>query len=502
MNINFDLQRIKKIIKEEREKFTPPGLAVGIFNQEKFIFGKGYGYYDVEKSIPVDLDTAFMIGSITKLFTTVGFMQQWEKGKIKLDDKVNEYLPKGKIITKQGWPDVTFKHLLTHTSGIGELRKITDLFKSGFRLITYDDEPIPPLSSLHDLPVYPASPAGKKWAYSNIGVSLLGYVIEQLSGKSFRNYIIEHILDPLGMQNTDLIRSKRIKPKEAIGYISKRGRYERATRWNNIIKPSGSIVSTVNDMRKFGQMCLQKGEFNGTRLLKPETIDLIWSPHYYSHQKIKDRYAMGFIFRLYNGTKYRIVGHTGGLKGFSATFTLIPENNIGFFTCCNLEQGLFNRITKRLRNRFIKVFTDMNPSYNSENKADKTYWPQIKGYYKGYPGFLTNTRIYTEGIEFKVAEKDDLLYFSSLIKKDKFSGYLYPTEDPLVYEMPNEREEDIYFETKYVFRKNDEGNVVELDRKFEKLRKVNFYQTVRFKFSLILVITTLLCLIIFCWNLL
>jgi hypothetical protein len=249
-------------------------------------------------------------------------------------------------------------------------------------------------------------------------------------------------------------------------------------------------------MKKFGQMCLNKGKLNGVQILKPETFDLMWKPHYYAHEKIKDRFAMGLVFWLYNGTKYRVIDHTGGVKGFNATFTLIPEKELGFFTCCNLEQGLFNRITKHLRNRFIKFFTEMDNSFNPKKKPDKTYWSQIKGYYKGYPGFLTNTRIITEGIEFKITEKQNQLFFSSLIKKEKFSSYLYPTDDPLVYKIPQKKEEDIYYDTKYVFHLNKEGKIFELDRKFEKLQKVHFLQTLRFKiYSLLGLISLLIVLI-------
>lgn len=479
-------KKVKDIIKEEFEKSNTPGLVFGLFNEEGLLYQQSCGYYNLENKVPVESDTRFMIGSITKLFTVIAFMQQWEKGRIKLTDRVNDYLPKGKIILKKGWPEVTFEHLLTHTSGIGELRRFRDIFKKGFRLLTYDSQPIPPLSYLHDLPVYPSSPAGLKYAYSNIGVSLLGYVIEQLEDMSFRDYILEHIIEPLGMTHSDLIRSDQIRVKEAFGYKFKKGKYKYAKRWNNIIKPSGAIVSSLEDMAKFGQMILNKGHYNGGKLLRKDTFDLMWTPHYFAHEKLKERHSIGLIFWLHNINDQRFIQHTGSVMGFNAAFGIFPDQNIGYFTCCNLQEGLHHRTTYRIRNRLVKLLTEFENAYKKSSSPDPSFIDNIPGCYGGYPGFLTNTRIITEGIQFKVKKKNSHLEIKGLIGPQKDGERLYPTEDPLVYQSIHEDEgEYLYFTRKYVFDKNEKNEIIRLNRNFEKLRRLNFYQRLSFKIVLI-----------------
>mgnify|MGYP006289103069 CR=1 FL=1 len=489
--INLDStqwSQIDSILKEVFKEYKPPGLAIGFFNGEGLIREWYKGYAKVKEKELVDGETCFMIGSITKLFTLIAVMQQWEKKRFQLDDKVNNFLPKGKIVTKKGWPAVTFQHLLTHTSGIGELRRFRDIFKKGFRLLTYDDQDIPPLSSLHDLPVYPASPAGLKYAYSNIGVSLLGYIVENLSGMGFREYVLKNILDPLQMHNSDLIRSEKIVPNEAFGYKSKNGKYIRTRRWNNIIKPSGALVSTVKDMANFGQMLINRGIFKGHKILEPETFDVIWTPRYYAHELLKDRHSIGLIYRIHKINGIRMVEHTGGVSGFNAQFCLFPDHNLGFYSFCNLNEGLHNRSTLSLRNRVVKTLTNLKEEFIPPKEPNTKYWGKIEGYYKAYPGFLTNTRLITEGIEFKIKQKGAKLIYSGLIGDQKGGDLLYPTENPLVFEIHHNEKEGIFYKSKYIFTLGDSEKIIDLSRELEKLRKVKFSQTLRFKGLLVIII--------------
>ena len=154
-NIKSILQKMEKIVEEEWDKTNSPGLAVGIVKDGKLVQSHCLGNANVEKKQEITEDTVFMFGSITKPFTTVAAMQQYEQGKFQLDDSINKYLPDdhGKIIVKKGWPEVTFRDLLTHTSGIGELRMGRDIFTRGYKLITYDDTPTKPLREFHKLPL-------------------------------------------------------------------------------------------------------------------------------------------------------------------------------------------------------------------------------------------------------------------------------------------------------------------------------------------------------------
>ncbi|MBD3186030.1 serine hydrolase [Candidatus Bathyarchaeota archaeon] len=492
--MNTKLQDVERIIEEEIERSKVPGMAVGIVHDGRLVYEKCHGKAKIEENQPVTPKTNFMYGSITKFLTVIAVMQQWEQGKFKLDDSVNDYLPDGKILIRKGWPPVTFKHLLTHQGGIGELRRFRDIFHHGFRLLTYDDEPIPPMSSLHDLPIHATAPAGRKYAYSNIGVSVLGYIVEQLTGKSFRDYVLENILDPLGMDQTDLIRSERVRVEEAYGYKHKKGSYKRAKRWNNIIKPSGSLVSNLVDMTKFATMLMDRGNIRNTseQLLSPETMELMWTPHYWSHEAIKDRKSIGLVFRLYHMNGKKVIDHTGSVNGFTAAFSVIPEDKIAIIVNGNLHEGLIKRSTKRIRNRLLKLFTGLRNDFNEEHKPDKKYWKEITGHYVGYPGWLSNTRLVAEGIEFEVYQDSGELAYRSLTRVMKRGIKLYPTEDPLVYvSLPKDEAESLFFTNRLAFKLGDDGKVKEMGKDFFKLRKVPYYKTIEFR------ILCLSCLITF-----
>jgi CubicO group peptidase (beta-lactamase class C family) len=458
VDLHASIPLIEKIIADELSMSHAPGLVVGIVHEKEIVFAKGFGFADIERKKMMTTATVMKWASISKLFTCIGMLQQWELKKFQLDDAVNQYLPKGKIIPKKkSWPEVTFEHLLTHTAGIGEIRRGADLLRKGFRLITYDEKPVPPLSSLHDLPLLLASKPGLKYAYANIGGSLLGYLMELLSGEDFRQYMIMHVLDPLGMDHADFEFGDRINAFIATGYKIKKYHLVPATPWHNIIKPSGGLMATLEDMVKFASCLLYKGEYAGGHLVEPETLDLAWTPHYWPHEAFKDDDSLGYIFWLQRLNGKRIIWHTGGISGFTSTFDLIPEDGVALLTCANLSETLGNRITLRLRHRILKVLTGAENTFDpSRFQPDKSYWPLLKGTYGGWPGsLLANTRIIVRGITFKIFERDGHLVISSLFGEHKRGTVLYPTENPLVYEYPRDDAGDIGYTSRIGFTFGD-----------------------------------------------
>ena len=471
-----EIKELKKAVQEEFGGTKTPGLALGVFKDNQFIYSEGLGLADIEKGREVTTDTVFKFGSISKLFTCIGIMQQYEKGFFKLDDPVNDYLSAGKLLPRSAdWKEVTFRHLLTHTAGIGELRSVTDLTRRGFRLLVYDNEPVPPLSSLHDLPLRLSAEPGSKFAYSNVGVSLLGYLIEIFSGEDFRDYIKKHILEPLGMKDSDFLRTPEIAAKEAKGYKYKKEKMMRAKDWINIVKPSGGLWSTINDMGRFLECLGNYGQYSGGRLLKKKTFEMIWSPQYWADDFFREHYCLGFIYWLYNINGKKVIGHTGGVSGFTAALWFIPEEKLGFVVAANFSELIQSRITERLRNRSIKIFTDMKDDFEPDREPDRRYWPQIKGYYGGYPGWFSNTRLILEGMEYKVWERDGHLFLSSLYGPECKGVKLYPTADPMVYHIPKGESGDFFYNHKLVFA----GDYMARD--FQRLKKKPLQKTVRFR---------------------
>ncbi len=128
--MELNLEGLDKFIEDRLKERKIPGLGIGIIKGSTVLYNRGYGYADIENKKPVTPNTVFRIGSISKLFTAIGLMQLWEQGKFNLEDNINKFIPNGKIYCgKKRAPPITFKHLMTHTSGIGEILKKSDVFR-------------------------------------------------------------------------------------------------------------------------------------------------------------------------------------------------------------------------------------------------------------------------------------------------------------------------------------------------------------------------------------
>jgi CubicO group peptidase (beta-lactamase class C family) len=203
---------------------TAPGLGVGVVNGSETVYAKGFGLANVEQERPVTRETVFRVGSITKTMTAIGLMQLWERGAFHLDDPVNDYL-RGYQVEH---PDpaalpVTFRHMLTHTSGIGELRKVTNLFRPMGGLGAKPNGPAPSPEAYYAGGLRPGIYPGTQLAYANHALNTLGQLIEDTSGEPLSEYMRENVFEVLGMKNTDYLRSERVREGLAQGYNFSRG---------------------------------------------------------------------------------------------------------------------------------------------------------------------------------------------------------------------------------------------------------------------------------------
>jgi CubicO group peptidase (beta-lactamase class C family) len=180
------LERANELMVEAMNEHTTPGVGVGIVDGSGTVYAKGFGLADVERERPVTRETVFRIGSITKTTTAIGLMRLWERGEFRLDDPINDYLRGYRIEHPDpAAPPVTFRHMLTHTSGIGELRKVTDLFRPIIGLGAKPDGPAPSTEEYYAGGLRPRVYPGTKWAYANHAFNVLGQLIADISGEQF-----------------------------------------------------------------------------------------------------------------------------------------------------------------------------------------------------------------------------------------------------------------------------------------------------------------------------
>jgi CubicO group peptidase (beta-lactamase class C family) len=172
------------------------------------LLDKGYGFANLEWNVPNSATTKFRLGSVTKQFTAASVLLLQERGKLKVDDPVKNYMPDA----PPAWDKVTIYNLLTHTSGIPNFTSFPD-YASTEAVSTTPEKLV---ARFRDKPL--EFQPGEKWSYSNSGYVLLGFLIEKISGESYEKFVQENIFDPLGMKDSGYDSNSAIIPRRAAGY--------------------------------------------------------------------------------------------------------------------------------------------------------------------------------------------------------------------------------------------------------------------------------------------
>jgi CubicO group peptidase (beta-lactamase class C family) len=335
-----------------------PGAVVVVVKDGATLVQKGYGYADVAERKPVDPETTlFRPGSVSKLFTWTAVMQQVEQGKLDLDTDVNEYLDFE--IPAQGDKPVTLRNILTHTAGFEE--QIKDLMGA-------EGSPYPPLDEyLKAWVPTRIFAAGTTPAYSNYATALAGYIVARVSGKSFDDYIEQHILAPLSMQHSSFrqplpeplkehmskgypLGSQPPKPFEIVGPA-----------------PAGSLSASGADMGRFMIAHLQKGAFGSERILQDATAEQMHTTALTMLPRVH-RMVLGFYEQNRNGR--RIIAHGGDTQWFHSDLHLFIDDGVGLFISVN-SAGKGGAAGK-IRTALFEQFTDRYlPGPTLDGKVDE-----------------------------------------------------------------------------------------------------------------------------------
>jgi CubicO group peptidase (beta-lactamase class C family) len=315
---------IDGIMKAHTEDLRIPGAVVVVIKNGKVLYAKGYGMQDIAAGKPVDAATSlFRIGSTSKLFTWTAVMQLVEQGKLDLDGDVNSYLKTFKVKDAYGKP-VRIRDLMTHSAGWedGALGYLIIEDSSGVESISNTLEKHQPTR---------VRPPGALASYSNYGAALAGLIVEQVSGEPFNDYIRKHILEPLDMKYATFQEPvpTELKPFSTVGYADEGGIYvAKPFEFVGGFRPAGSGSISALSMTHFMIAHLQDGEWNGVRILKPETAQLMHRRAFSNDPRLPSM-ALGFYEQEFNGV--RVIGHGGDTQHFHTEMYLVPEAQVGIF---------------------------------------------------------------------------------------------------------------------------------------------------------------------------
>ncbi|WP_173003191.1 serine hydrolase [Chitinophaga sp. SYP-B3965] len=293
-----------------RQKQHIPGISVCVGNREGILWAQGFGYADLENSIPVTPDTKFRLGSVSKLLTSLAVGLLYQQGKLALDSPVQHYLPE---FPQKRYP-ITSRQLAGHTAGIRHYRGSDPLSVPKRYLSVTEGLTIFKDDSLLFKP-------GSSYNYSTYGFNLLSAVIESAAGKDFLSYMRDSIFTPLGMKGTIADYSDSIIPNRVRFYERRKGKWVNAALVDNSYKwAGGGFLSTPKDL-----VNMARGLLNHN-LLRKETVDLLFTPQYLSNG---DNTHVGIAWRIDEDKQGRRMLHHGGLIDGGRTFVLVyPESGI------------------------------------------------------------------------------------------------------------------------------------------------------------------------------
>jgi len=332
---------IDRLVTRTMAALSVPGIAVGVVRDGKLVYAKGYGVRELGHPEPVDPDTVFAIGSISKSFTTAALAILVDEGKLHWDDRVIDHLPDFRMADPFVTREFTIRDLLTHRSGLG-------IGAGDLLFVTPTDFTRQDL--LHALRfLKPATSFRSQFAYDNLLYVVAGEVVATASGQSWEDFVTARILRPLGMTSCAAAWDRlggltnRAAPHAVVeGKLGTVARLEIP-----LVGAAGGIQCNVTGMARYLAAQLARGQLaDGASLFSREQAEEMWSAQIplRPRGKLADAahthfaaYGLGWNLDDFNG--YKRVSHNGGLPGMVTHVSMLPELGVGVIVLTNQQEG-------------------------------------------------------------------------------------------------------------------------------------------------------------------
>ena len=357
-----DVGRMEQIARSYSDSKQFMG-SVLVARAGRVLLDKGYGYANLEWSIPNDPDTIFRLGSVTKQFTAASILLLEERGKLKTSDPVSAYLPDAPA----AWAKITIFNLLTHTSGIPNYTEFPDL-------PTFQVLPTTPTQLVQRFQPKPLDfQPGEKWAYSNSNYALLGLIIEKVSGQTYQAFLQQNIFAPLKMSHSGYDSNTAIIPHRASGYTPGPDGPQNAG-YTDMTVPyaAGALYSTTRDLR------LWEDALFGGKLLSASSLKKMTTPFLNS-------YAFGLAVGQAGG--HPVISHGGGINGFNTYLAYYPDEKMTVVVLGNLNGGAPEKIAGQLA-AVAHGEPVVLPTERHEIAVDPHTLASYVGSYELAPGFV------------------------------------------------------------------------------------------------------------------
>jgi len=343
--VNFE--KLDSYISKAVKDFKAPGLAVAVVKDNEIVFKKGYGYRDMSKKNPVTPNSLFNIASCTKAFTAATLGMLVEEGTLKWKDKVSDYIPNFKLNDPYITANMNMYDLLSHRCGLGTFYGDLLWYETD-----YSNEEI--IERIKYLPL--TKDFRSEFGYQNNMYMIAGEIVEKVTGKSWSEFMYERILNPLEMNNSKTCSNHLTEDSEvAMPHLNEKVQQI----YRAEPGPAFSIYTSVNEISNWMRMLLNRGKWKETEILKPETIDELFSPKTILNvsSSMKENrthfnmYGLGWVLFDYFGRK--IVEHSGGMPGYISKVCLVPEENLGIAVFTNDMNNLPTAINYKILDEYL-----------------------------------------------------------------------------------------------------------------------------------------------------
>ena len=378
-----DEDELLQFIESTMQTHLIPGLSISVVKDDNIVWEKHFGYANIDENIPVNENSIFILSSISKTITATALMQLFEQNLFMLDDNVSDYLPFSIIHPDFPEDTITFKMLLSHTSGIKDNWNVMPYYigDSQLELNYYLSQYFTPEGEFYNSSSnFTNSMPGTNYSYSNIGVALIGLLVEEISNQSFNEYCYNNIFEPLDMNNAFWFLSE-IDNQDQIAlpyqftagtggscyeigcgvfdennqcfcdsacidyddccfdFLDVCGEDGTGSNPDNLTEydnygysdyPSGQLRTTSNNLAKFMSVFINDGIYDGRRILESETVDLIKTIHYPGVNS-----SQGLIWYFKNVNERTLFGHNGGDIGSLTEMFISFSDNLGVVLLSN-----------------------------------------------------------------------------------------------------------------------------------------------------------------------
>jgi D-alanyl-D-alanine-carboxypeptidase/D-alanyl-D-alanine-endopeptidase len=325
----FDLEKTKTVLTGIIEKTLAdngvPSMSIALVRGDSIVWKAAFGFSNLRSRTPATTETLYSTGSSFKSVTATAVMQLAEQGKLRLDDPINNYLGDNQVQDRlQSEKPVTFTHILSHWSGL----------KNGAETQPIWSRKLPKTLEAMTSSLYSIRAPETKWEYNNFAFGTAGLLVQKISGQEYEQYMVEHVLKPLGATTTHPVYpSPEMVERMALPYGAggSLGKPEPVAQVHFDVYPAGDVYLTPEDMARYLAAQLNGGVFHGTRILSEESVREMHKPRFGGD------YGFGFWMVHDSASGHTLIHHGGAIPGHRAFLIGDLDAHVGVYYMTNSD---------------------------------------------------------------------------------------------------------------------------------------------------------------------